>query len=177
MTLRFAALALFLIPAAAAQHTHDHGHERPAAALDARPSPMMVANVIDTVNHLFNGMRARDSSAVRDVMHSGAYMATIATGEDGAVLRHGNVEQFIAAVGQAPEPVLDERIDGIDIRIDGAMAFVWTPYRFYVGERFSHCGANAIVMIREPRSRTGWLITSVTDTRRTEGCERDDLDD
>ena len=63
---------------------------------------------------------------------------------------------------------LDERLTAIDIRIDGDMATAWTPYKFYYKGNFSHCGVNALQLIK---TAAGWKIWSIIDTRRKEGCE------
>jgi hypothetical protein len=40
-------------------------------------------------------------------------------------------------------------------------------YRFYVGERFSHCGVDSFHLVR---TADGWRIVDLADTRRREGC-------
>ncbi|MDP5138985.1 MAG: hypothetical protein NWP83_00775, partial [Spirosomaceae bacterium] len=63
---------------------------------------------------------------------------------------------------------LDERLSGYDIKIDGDMATVWTPYSFFVNNNVSHCGVNAFTLIRQNDS---WKILSITDTRRKTDCK------
>src|SRR5256885_3716182 len=36
-----------------------------------------------------------------------------------------------------------ERMWNPEVRIDGGIATLWTPYDFHVGPRFSHCGYDA----------------------------------
>ncbi len=63
--------------------------------------------------------------------------------------------------------MLDERTGEIDVRVDDGLATAWMAYRFYVGDRFSHCGVNAMqLVLHEGR----YKILSVVDTRR-QGCE------
>jgi hypothetical protein len=48
------------------------------------------------------------------------------------------------------------------------MAMAWVPYSFFLGDTFSHCGVNAMLLVR---SREGqWRIQSILDTRRKEDC-------
>ena len=53
------------------------------------------------------------------------------------------------------------------IKIDGALASVWTPYKFYSGATFSHCGANSFQLVKIDGA---WKIQYIIDTRR-KGCK------
>jgi hypothetical protein len=126
------------------------------------------ADVLRTVRALFDGMRAGNAEAVRQVFDADARLRTIPPGvrmTDAA----GPVdpEAFAQAAGQAASGSWDERIWDTEVRVRGALATVWTPYAFYLDGRLSHCGVNAFQLIRRPR---GWRIVSLIDTRRTEGC-------
>lgn len=121
------------------------------------------------INHLFDGMRAGDSSMVQAVFLENATMKTVGRNRDGKViLNETSVKQFIAAVGGPKEDVWDERLDGIEIKIDGDLASVWTPYHFFRGDTFSHCGVNAFQMMK---TEEGWKVINIVDTRRRQGCK------
>ena len=151
-----ALFALLLVMAAPAQ-------AQPAADTSAARDA-----VLAVVERLFDGMRASDSTAVRAVFDDGARMQSVGH-EDGApLLRTGSVDRFVEAVGRPHDAVWDERIWDPVIQTDGAMAMAWTPYAFYRGDTFSHCGVNAIHLIRRT---DGWKIFYLVDTRRQEGCE------
>jgi hypothetical protein len=77
------------------------------------------------------------------------------------------VSNFVTAVGKTHPEKWDERIYDVKISADGPMAVVWAPYKFYRGEIFSHCGVNVFTMIK---TRQGWKINAITDTRRKTGC-------
>jgi len=62
---------------------------------------------------------------------------------------------------------LDERIRFDMIKIDGALASVWTPYSFYYNNKLSHCGVNVLLLIL---TNSGWKIQYVIDTRRKDNC-------
>ncbi len=76
-------------------------------------------------------------------------------------------EEFIRIVGGATGPVWDERIRNPEVRIDGTLASVWTPYDFYLGDKLSHCGVDAFHLAR---FADGWKIIALADTQRREGC-------
>jgi hypothetical protein len=125
------------------------------------------AEVRAVVEALFDAMRAGDGEALRMLFHPESRLQTVGTKDGVAVLRTETVEEFVRAVAAPRDEVWDERISGFEARVDGDLATAWMEYRFYVGDRFSHCGVNAFQFVRTPE---GWRITQLTDTRRREGC-------
>ncbi|HEY0154520.1 MAG TPA: nuclear transport factor 2 family protein [Longimicrobium sp.] len=121
------------------------------------------------VERLFNGMRAADSAAVHAVFHPQARLQTTAVRQGEPVLRTDSIESFLRAVGTPHTEVWDERVSNLEIRTDGDLATAWMDYAFYVGERFSHCGVNALQLFRTKDK--GWQIIQIIDTRRRE-CPR-----
>ena len=126
-------------------------------------------SVVAPLGRLFDGMRAGDSTAVRAAFHPTARLLSVVQDSAGAfAVRETAVDRFVEAVGQPHEAVWDERIGAVDVRIDGGMATAWVPYAFYLGDQFSHCGVNAVDLVR---TSEGWRILHLTDTRRTSDCE------
>jgi uncharacterized protein (TIGR02246 family) len=129
------------------------------------------AAVMEVVNRLFDGMRARSGEMVASVFHPQARMVTTGTEPDGSPrVQVQDIEAFVTAVGQGGVP-WNEPLFATDVRVDGNLAHVWTFYRFYAAERFSHCGYNSIELVR---ADDVWRIISLTDTRRTDRCEPPD---
>jgi hypothetical protein len=123
---------------------------------------------MEVVNRLFDGMRARDGEMVASVFHPEARLVTTGVEEDGSPrVRVQEVGGFVGAVGQEGDP-WNEPLFDTEVRVDGNLAHVWTFYRFYAGDRFSHCGYNSIRLVR---TAEGWRIVDLADTRRTEECE------
>lgn len=136
-----------------------------SANLSAQTAEQEVQSVIET---LFDGMRAGDSSMVASAFTKDAVMQTIAMNQAGDVIkRDGNLSQFLTAVGTPHEQVWDERIGGYDIKIDGDLASAWTPYQFYIGDNFSHCGVNSFNLAKMNGT---WKIIYIVDTRRNSEC-------
>ena len=124
-----------------------------------------IQKVIET---LFDGMRVGDSSIVATAFAEDAPMSSVFTNQAGEVVQNsGSLAQFLESVGTPHEQVYDERIFGYDINIDGDLASVWTPYEFYVGEQFSHCGVNSFQMAKLDGE---WKIIYIVDTRRRTSC-------
>lgn len=151
------------------------GGTAPAGEVRAQAlaAPDEVAEVQEVVDRLFDGMRTRDEAVLRSVWHPEARLQSAARDEAGApVLRSTPVEGFIASV-VASERHLDEVTFDEVVRISGDLATVWAPYNLFVDGEFSHCGIDAIQMIR---SDDGWRIHQLTDTRTREGCDPDRRD-
>lgn len=106
---------------------------------------------------------------VHSVFIDDVLMQTIAPNRQGEIaLTGGTLSDFLNALGTPHDQVWDERILSYEIKIDGAMASVWTPYEFYVGERFSHCGVNSFQLMK---GNDSWKIIYLVDTRKREGCK------
>ncbi|HTM97377.1 MAG TPA: nuclear transport factor 2 family protein [Pedobacter sp.] len=119
------------------------------------------------IANLFDGMRASDSTLLRKAFAPKSIMQTIATREGKALVRTESVDGFIKSVS-APHPEkYDERIVFTKILIDGNLASVWTDYKFYIGEKFSHCGVNSFQLFK---GEDGWKIIYLIDTRRKDNC-------
>lgn len=74
------------------------------------------------------------------------------------------VPAFIHILATAePGQLLDERLETPVIELEDNLALVWVTYRFYIGERFSHCGVDAMQL---GRTLNGWQIIALADTRR-----------
>ena len=155
-----AAAALTPLAAGAQQPVTKDGA---AAAADSQA-------VLAVVNRMFDGMRARDTAAVRSVFAPGAPMLTASFGPDGAPrLNSGQLDAFITALGQPSDRMWDERLFDTHVRVDGNLASVWTGYNFFAGDQFSHCGVNHFTLARHPDGQ--WRVVHLADTRRREGCE------
>lgn len=117
------------------------------------------------VTTLFDGMRTRDTSAMRAAFAAGASLQSV--GANGQV-RTDPIDGWIGSVAGAPAGlVLDERLGTPVVQVSGNLATVWVEYWFYAGERFSHCGFDAFVLAKTDGR---WRIMYVADTRQREGC-------
>ncbi|MEM8524867.1 MAG: nuclear transport factor 2 family protein [Bacteroidota bacterium] len=128
------------------------------------------AAVIAPIKQLFEGMMNKDTNAIKAVFHPDATLNTVQVNKEGkAKYSNTPIEQFITGIGKIPtKQKLEEKILSYEVKVDGNLASVWTPYEFYFSEQFSHCGVNVFTLFK---SEEGWLITAITDTRRREGCQ------
>ncbi|WPU93853.1 nuclear transport factor 2 family protein [Mucilaginibacter sabulilitoris] len=123
-----------------------------------------------TVNTMFDAMRKSDSAMPRSTFAKGIVFQTVANEKDGSVvLETDNPDEFIKAVGTPHNGVWDELISITDIKIDGELASVWAPYKFYLDDKFSHCGVDVFQLMK---TGGGWKIIYVVDTRRKDNCPK-----
>lgn len=122
-----------------------------------------------TVNQLFEGMKTADAGLVKGAFADSAVLQTIARNKEGqTIIRNEAVSAFADFVGKQKKGAADERIQFETIKIDGPLAIVWTPYKFYYNGQFSHCGVNSFQLVR---FNGQWKIQYLIDTRRKEKCE------
>lgn len=135
----------------------------------AGAGPVDEAAVKKTIKDLFTGMRQSDGEMVRSVFTEGAILQTIVKTKEGkTVIRTENVDSFAALVSRPYKEIYDERITFETLRIDADLAMVWTPYHFYIGKNFSHCGVNSFQLVK---TNGFWKIQYLIDTRRKENCK------
>ena len=121
------------------------------------------------VNLLFKGMVTADAQLLQSAFTDSAVLQTILTTKDGQTrVRNEEVKGFAEFVSKQKKGAADERIEFETIKIDGALASVWTPYKFYFDGKFRHCGVNSFQLVRINGT---WKIQYLIDTRRLTGCE------
>ena len=123
-----------------------------------------------SINQVFDGMRKNDTMLIRQVLYPSCFLKSIGKDKNGAVkLQEDPISGWLKSVGTKREGiVLDERLTAYDIKIDGDMAMAWTPYEFYVNDKFNHCGVDVFTMIK---TEQGWKIAGIVDTRRKDNCK------
>ncbi|MGB0523446.1 MAG: nuclear transport factor 2 family protein [Flammeovirgaceae bacterium] len=125
--------------------------------------------VTDVIKKLFAGMKEGDEKMVEGVFSSDARLVTTGMQNGKPVSRINSYTKFVEGVKNKPKDQLwDEKILGYEVKIDGNMAAVWTPYEFYLNDALLHCGVNMFQLIKTVQ---GWEITQITDTRRKKGCQ------
>ncbi|MFZ1527856.1 MAG: nuclear transport factor 2 family protein [Ferruginibacter sp.] len=121
-----------------------------------------------TVNDLFTAMKNADTALLRSCFADSAILQTIVRNKEGKIaVRNEAVNEFVSVISKEQKGDADEQIQFDVLRIDGPLAIVWTPYKFYYKQKFSHCGVNSFQLIKVA---AGWKIQYLIDTRRRQGC-------
>ncbi|HZY37559.1 MAG TPA: nuclear transport factor 2 family protein [Mucilaginibacter sp.] len=126
------------------------------------------AAIKQTMNTFFDAMRKGDSTLLRSVFSKGSILQSISNDKNGvAKLSTKTADDLVKQIGTPHSQVFDERIVYNGIKIDGSLACVWTPYKFYLGDQFSHCGVNAFELMR---TADGWKVVYIVYTVRNNDC-------
>ncbi|MCW3120222.1 MAG: hypothetical protein JWM28_4304, partial [Chitinophagaceae bacterium] len=101
------------------------------------------------VNKMFDAMRNSDTPLLKSVFSDNAVFHTIATSKEGVVtVKNEDPKEFIDFISKEKKGAADERISFETIKIDGPLAFVWAPYKFFYHGVFSHCGVDSFQLVR-----------------------------
>jgi Putative lumazine-binding len=126
------------------------------------------ASIKATINQLFEGMRKTDSTLLKETLGPSCFLKSVFKTKTGEIkLQEDAMQKWITSVGTKHTGIYDERLTAYDIKIDGEMAVAWTPYEFYISDKFSHCGVDVFTLMKTEK---GWKIIGIVDTRRKEGC-------
>lgn len=82
----------------------------------------------------------------------------------GNKLSDESVKEFYKSIASIPFNVkFKEKVLSSVIQIDGSMAHVWAPYKFYFNDKLRHSGVNTFTLFKE---KDKWQIIYLIDTRR-----------
>jgi len=141
----------------------------------ARPGTSLGAEeraVLATVQRLFDAMRTKDTAAFRDIFEPNAKLVGMRARQNGEqvvqVLPWDRFASFMASDTRGP---WIERAWSPEVRVRGTLGTVWAEYDFHFGETPSHCGVDAVQLLKTP---SGWKIVSIADTYEPTGCPKRD---
>jgi len=121
-----------------------------------------------TIGKLFDGMKNSDAALLKAAFADNAILQTITKDKAGkTIIENDRVEEFADIISKMPKGDGDERITYDVIKIDGPLAIVWAPYKFYYKGVFSHCGIDSFQLVR---INGVWKIQYLIDTRRKDNC-------
>ena len=123
-----------------------------------------------TIDKMFRLMKEADGmQMLTSCFADSAIMQTIIKDKDGNnQVKSYPINEFAKLIGTMTAGMADERITYDLVKVDGPLAVVLTPYKFYLNGQFSHCGTNSFQLVRV---KAGWRIQYIIDTRRRQGCE------
>lgn len=123
----------------------------------------------EVVQTFFEGFHKQDSTLIKKVVHEDVIMQSIGRGKLGKIeLSKQDFNGFLKSICSISERItFEERIEGYEIKMDGKMANVWTPYSFYINGSLSHCGTNSFQLFKR---NDVWKIFYIVDTRDSVNC-------
>jgi hypothetical protein len=129
-------------------------------------SDLAVKKVIET---FFEALHKGDSALMKSTLHKDVKIQTTSTNKEGVrILKTEPAAILLSSVAnKKPENIYFEKLLSYDLKVDGNLASVWTPYEFYVNGNFSHCGANSFQLFYNEEK---WEIIFLVDMRRRGNC-------
>jgi len=124
----------------------------------------------EVISLFFQGLQNGDTLLIKKTISDDLLLQTTYKNKEGhPILKNENVSKFLNSVASKnPKDNWEEKLLSYHIKIDGAMANVWTPYEFYLNNDFSHCGVNSFQLFFDGKK---WKIIYLIDTRRKLGCK------
>jgi hypothetical protein len=166
MTLRAAPLVLLL--AAVACSVDDEDVEvmtMSAPSTDElaayRPSAQQAVEVEATLQSLFDALETGDADLLRSVTDPSLVMHFSETRDGETTFGSSTLDGLATRITASETPLIERMWDPV-IVVNGSLATIWTPYDFYSGETFSHCGVDAANLMSGP---DGWRIVALSWTR------------
>ena len=140
----------------------------------ARPTPRASSPASDderavlaVLDRLFVAMRTKDSAEMRRLFEPRALLFGMRPRPDGETVIQATPWERFAQFNASDTREWIERPFNAEVRVRGTLATVWTEYDFHFGRTPSHCGVDAVQLIK---TRAGWRIVSIADTYETTGC-------
>ena len=126
-------------------------------------------DAVAVVQKLFDAMRTRDTATMRSLFVPNARLFGVRARQNGeVVLQSISADEFATFLARDARGPWIERAYNPEVRVRGTLATVWAEYDFHFGTQFSHCGVDAVQLLKVPDR--GWQIVSLADTFEREGC-------
>lgn len=122
--------------------------------------------ILATVQKFFDTMASRDVEAARSLLIPEGRMFAVVDGKTPVTFRSRALQEHLDSMGTRKEH-FRERFWNPEVRIQGPIAVVWTPYDFWIDGKFSHCGVDAFDLVKTPE---GWKISGGVYTVQRDGC-------
>lgn len=118
----------------------------------------------ECVSSFFQLFHHKDTAGMKVLVHEDILVSTVQSNQADTILHKDNAAALFLSLASIPDSILfEERILSMEVKKEGLIAQVWTPYEFYVNGQLSHRGVNAFTLLN-----TGgrWCIIHLIDTRR-----------
>lgn len=129
-----------------------------AVAIDAAEE----AEVVATLQRLFDALETGDADLLRSVIDASVVMHYAETTDGRTSFGSSTVDVLASRITSSEVPLIERMWDPV-VLVHGSLATIWTPYDFYAGSTFSHCGIDSATLMRRDG---GWTIVGLSWTRR-----------
>lgn len=126
-----------------------------------RPDARREAEVVATLQALFDALETGDAALLRSVTDPSVVMHFSETRDGATTFGSATLDGLAERITTSEVPLIERMWDPVVV-VNGPLATIWTPYDFYSGEDFSHCGVDAANLMDGP---DGWRIVALSWTR------------
>src|SRR3954466_4425435 len=88
-------------------------------------------SVKQIVSQLFIAMKDADGKSLASCFADSAILQTIVNNERKTVIHNEQVNDFSSSIAKLQKGDADEQVTFDVVRVDGELAIVWAPYKFY----------------------------------------------
>lgn len=113
--------------------------------------------ILNTVQKLFDGFATKDTLALRQVLLPNGQFYSVREDSNQVITKrtlHSDVRKRISM----DQKQIREVINNPRVLIHNRIAIVWTPYDFYINEKRSHGGVDAVSLLK---TADGWKIAGI----------------
>ena len=128
-----------------------------------QPSASERDEIVGALQRVFDALGSGDAELLRSVMHPDVVMHFAETNAEGQTSFGSSTLDGLANRIQSGGARLIERMWEPVVSTTGSLAMIWTPYDFYVGADFSHCGVDTATLVE---GDDGWQIVALSWTRQ-----------
>lgn len=145
----------------------DIGDSSPAQAPAANPlaeyepTAEERTGAVATLQTLFDALEAGDAELLRSVVDESVVMHFSETRDGQTTSGSATLDALADRIAGSEVPLI-ERMWNPVVVVSGSLATIWTPYDFYVGPDFSHCGVDTANLLHDEH---GWRIVALSWTR------------
>src|SRR5437867_258938 len=101
------------------------------------------------VNKMFSAMKNADPVMLASTFADSVVFQTVVKDKTGNIkVVNESAKGFIDFISKEQKGNADEQIVFETVKVDGPLASVWAPYKFYYKGQFSHCGIDAFQLVK-----------------------------
>ena len=126
------------------------------------PTDGQRTEILATVQGIFDAL-AGDADKLSEIMMPDVIMRSNSVEEDGSVTSSTSTVNGLRSRIVSGGAMMVERMFDSKVMVSGPIATVWTPYDFYTGGEFSHCGIDVVTLTQ---TQKGWRVISLDWTRQ-----------
>ena len=126
------------------------------------PTDEQRGEILATVQGVFDALGG-DAAKLSAVMMPDVTMRSNSVEEDGTVTSSTSTVEGLRDRIISSGSTMVERMFDSKVMVSGPIATVWTPYDFYTGGEFSHCGIDVVTLLY---TQEGWRIMSLDWSRQ-----------